>query len=372
MNVRWIQEQKGALAGKVVLVRSGLNVPVENGVVINDFRIRKALPTLQFLHEEGAKIIVVAHIGREQDETLKPVATELEKHLPITFVQTRDTLNITAMHNGDIVLLENMRQDPREVANDDSFALELVRDVDIFVQDAFAVCHRQHTSIVGIPKLIPSFGGLLLHDEITALTSALNPQHPALCILGGAKFSTKEPLIKKFLATYDDVFVGGALQNEILAARGFVVGKSVVEDGRVPEDILHNDALRDAIDVVAMAPDETARTVRVGAVAPDEMIVDIGEETIAAIAADIGKYKSILWNGPMGWYEKGYDAATAALAHAIADTDAYSIVGGGDTVAVIQKEHLEDKFDFVSTGGGAMLEFLLNKSLPGIDALTEN
>lgn len=371
MSVRWVSEEKGMLAGKVVLVRSGLNVPITDGVVSNDFRIRKALPTLQFLHDEGARVVIIAHIGREPHETLRPVASELRKYLPITF-STRSDLNINAMENGDIVLLENLRQDVREAVNDATFAAELTKGVDIFVQDAFAVCHREHTSIVGIPTYVPSFGGLLLRDEIEALTLALDPEHPALCILGGAKFSTKEPLIKSFLSTYDTVFVGGALQNEILAARGLAVGTSVIEDGKVSAAILSNNALHTIEDVVVAQPDGIVRTLSVSDVPDNGSIVDIGEKTIQALADEVSTYKTILWNGPLGWYERGFTAATIALAHAVANTGARTILGGGDTIAVVQKEGLEERFDFVSTGGGAMLEFLLNKTLPGIEALKRN
>lgn len=367
MSIEWIDEVSD-LAGKVVLLRAGLNVPMQEGEVVNDFRIRKALPTLRCLQEQGAKTVVIAHIGRDPEETLAPVAEALSEHIPATFA-TLDSLDTAAMGEGDIVVLENLRQDAREVDNDETFAKELAARADIFVQDAFSVCHREHASIVGIPKWIPSYGGLLLRAETSVLTRALRPHHPALFILGGAKFKTKEPLIKKFLDVYDTVFIGGALQNEVLAARGYAVGASVIEDGEIPSDMLLNDALLPVHDVV-VEREGGSTTVPVESVQPNDIIVDIGEHTIRDLIATLPKYKTILWNGPLGWYEKGFSHATKAVARAIAaQQDIDSTVGGGDTVAVVQGEGLEDEFEFVSTGGGAMLEFLLNGTLPGLEAL---
>lgn len=369
MTVTWIDEVPD-LAGKVVLVRAGLNVPMHNNEVVNDFRIRKALPTLRCLHEQGAKTVVLAHVGRDPSETLAPVAEALNEHIPTTFA-TRELLDTANMREGDIVLLENLRQDEREVTNDVAFAQELAALGDLFVQDAFSVCHREHASIVGIPQHIPSYGGLLLKAETTVLIRALDPEHPALFVLGGAKFKTKEPLIKKFLDIYDTVFIGGALQNEVLAARGYNVGASVIEDGEISSEMLLSDALLPVGDVV-VEREGSSTTVAIDTVEPGDVIVDIGAHTIHDLAQSISKYKTILWNGPLGWYEKGFDNATITLARAIASQQETSaIIGGGDTVAVVQEEGLEDEFEFVSTGGGAMLSFLLEKTLPGIAVLDD-
>lgn len=361
-------DQHRNLSGKVVLVRAGLNAPMRNGVVVNDFRIKRALPTLRFLQEQGAKTIVIAHIGREGNETLKPVADVLATLLPQVSFSTRENCVVESLKEGDIRVLENLRQDAREVENDDSFALELAGLADVFVQDAFSVCHRSHASVVGIPKHIDSYGGLLLKAEVEVLTRALNPEHPALFVLGGAKFETKEPLIRKFLDTYDAVFVGGALQNEVLAARGYEVGESVIEDGIVSEDILNNPKLLLVTDVVVDRKGN-ATTVSIEDIRPEDVIVDVGGETINKLGETVSKYKSILWNGPLGWYERGFSGATISLATATAHSDTESILGGGDTVAVVQQERLEDAFDFISTGGGAMLEFLQKGNLPGIEVL---
>ncbi|PCI89591.1 phosphoglycerate kinase [Candidatus Kaiserbacteria bacterium] len=367
MNISWLDDTVD-VAGKVVLVRAGLNVPIQDGIVQNDFRIRKALPTLEFLRERGAKIVVIAHIGRERNETLEPVARALNEYIPTTFVQ-RETLDASALVAGEVVLVENMRTDVREIENDDVFAKEIAEIADLFVQDAFAVLHREHASIIGVPKYLPSYGGLLLREEINALTHAQSPKHPALFILGGAKFATKEPLIRKYLEAYDSVFVGGALANEFLAAQGVAVGVSVIEDGKVPADILENTKIAPVTDVV-VASEGGGITKSIHEVALDEKIVDIGPDTMKELISTLPQYKSIVWNGPFGWYEGGYDKATVALAQALARTDAHIIIGGGDTVAIVQQEGLENEFDFVSTGGGAMLEFLLKGTLPGLEALS--
>lgn len=363
----WIDTQHNLL-GKVVLLRAGLNTPLKDGVVRNDFRIRKALPTLRFLHEQGAKTIVIAHIGREENETLAPVAAALNEYIPTSFT-TRDRLAVEDMKEGEIVLLENLRQDPCEAMNDDTLAQELATLADIFVQDAFSVCHREHASIVGIPKYIESYGGLLLKAEVSVLEHALTPEHPALFVLGGAKFATKEPLIQKFLDIYDDVLIVGALQNEVLAARGHTIGLSRIEDGAISTDILNNKKIFSISDVIVERADGTSATVSVKDVSDTDTIVDIGEASVSRVTKQLGNYSMVLWNGPFGWYEKGYDAATKNFAYALADSGVHTVIGGGDTVAVIQKEGLENKFEFISTGGGAMLQFLLNKTLPGLEAL---
>ncbi len=363
-------DQRNDLVGKIVLVRAGLNTPMQDGEVADDFRIHRALPTLRFLQEQGAKTIIIAHVGRDESESLLPVADVLNTLLPVGFT-TREQLDISKMDDGDMVLLENLRQDPREIANDESFAKELASLADIFVQDAFSVCHREHASIVGIPKHIDSYAGFLLDAEVQVLSSALEPKHPALFVLGGAKFATKEPLIRKFIEVYDTVFVGGALQNEILAAKGNAVGASVIEDGVIAKDILESESVYEVTDVVVEHEDTFSSTVAIDDVRDTDVIVDIGKETIDALIETLPTYKTIVWNGPLGWYEKGFDAATVRLAHAAVECEAEVIVGGGDTVAVIQKEGLEDDFDFVSTGGGAMLKFLQDGTLPGIEVLRD-
>jgi len=362
------------LKGKKVLLRAGLNSPVENGVVADDFRIRKARKTIEFLSGNGARVIVISHIGREKEETLRPVADVLKVYIPnLIFVQEgvgeHARTVISGMNDGDVVLLENLRQSDGEVSNSEVFARELAGLAEIYVNDAFSVCHRKHASIVGVPKLLPSYSGLLLEDEIEHLSIALNPPSPSFAVIGGAKFDTKESLIKKLIDVYDRVFVGGALANNIFLAKGFEVGLSLVSDSRSSEDILLNKKVIAPPDVVAEDEFGNSRVARADGVKRDEKIVDVGPDSIQSIVPFIKNAKLILWNGPMGRYEDGFDEWTRALAREIAESDAKTIVGGGDTLGAIQKEGLEDKFTFISTGGGAMLQYLTDGTLPGVNAL---
>jgi phosphoglycerate kinase len=366
---------KEELKGKHVLLRTDLNVPIEKGKVINDFRIQRALGTIKYLSKHGAKTVVISHVGRNLDETLEPVAKILNESLS-NFAYVKDTIGRKAkaatgdiMQNGDIVLLENLRRDEREKSNDEGFAETISHFGEIFVSDAFAVSHREHASIVGIPIFLPSYGGLLMQDEIEHLSIALKPPSPSLAVLGGAKFETKEPLIEKLSEFYDNVFIGGALANDIFLAKGFEIGRSLVSDKRPSDEILFHKKVIAPADVTAQRLDGQAHIALPYEVKNDEKIVDVGPESIKEIAPLIKRAKFILWNGPMGLYEGGFDEWTRELAKEIAKSDAQSIVGGGDTLATIQDENLEEKFSFISTGGGAMLEYLLNGSLVGLDAL---
>lgn len=361
-----------ALRGKRVLVRVDFNVPIQNGIIVDDFRIQRTLPTIQFLRKHGAMVRIIAHIGREQHETLRPVASYLQTVLPnerVVFAQLHDGVD-----DVPIVVYENVRHDAREKENDPTFAKELAQCGDIFVQDAFAVCHRTQASVTALPALLPSYAGLLLQEEIANLQHARTPNHPSLAVLGGAKFETKEPLIREFLNTHTQVFVGGALANEMLVARGFSVGASRVEDGKVPADILSHPHLLPITDVVVQNSVGIVRVAEVSDVAPDDVIVDIGPSTATALAAIAHAAKSVVWNGPLGWYEKGFVDASHTLARALHESNkggvcrSHIVVGGGDTVALLQQE-TKDACTFVSTGGGAMLDFLLEGTLPGIDAL---
>ena len=363
------------LAGKYVIVRAGLDVPLDaHGDVADLFRVERATQTLLFLREHGAKIIVLSHIGRDPSTTNEPVARALKAHLPVFYVP--DILGAqaqgarTAMKPGDVLLLENLRTDPREVANDPTFAQELAGLGDIYVDDAFSVAHRAHASIVGIPALIPSYAGILMREEIERLAQARAPISPSVAILGGAKFETKEPLIKLLLETYDHVFVAGALANDIFKARGLSVGISLISEGVPAPEILNHPKLMVPTDVTVERPDHQAHVKKVGEVAADERIVDMGPDSLALIAPLVAGAKSVLWNGPTGMFEHGYGAWTQRVAEIVALSEATSIIGGGDTIAAIEEAHVPvGTHTFLSTGGGAMLEYLLKGSLPGIEAL---
>jgi len=361
------------LYGMRVIVRASLDVPMHNGVVQNEFRVTRAIPTIAYLIERGARVIIITHLGRNPENSTLPLIASLEKHIPVTHVPGvvgEDVYGRVAhMKEGSAILLENLRSLPGEEGNDPVLAETLASYADFYVNDAFAVSHRAHASIVGVPKHLPSFAGITFMEELTELTKALTPEHPSLFILGGAKYETKEPLIEAYAETYTHSFIGGALANDFLKAKGFEVGASLVSPVDLRENpIVEKENILIPTDVVAVK-DDVYRTIGVEEVSPDEKILDVGPQTIETLAPYIREAKTILWNGPLGNYEDGYGDATKACAELIAQSDAFSIVGGGDTVAAIEALGLGESFGFLSTAGGAMLEFLEKKTLPGIEAL---
>ncbi len=363
------------LYGMRVIVRTSLDVPIHDGVVQNEFRVVRAIPTISYLIERGARVIIITHVGRNPVNSTKPLASTLQKHIPVTYVPgvigEEVYGRIAHMKEGSAILLENLRSLKGEEVNDDALAQTLASYADFYVNDAFAVSHRAHASIVGIPKYIPSFAGITFMEELTELRKALTPEHPSFFILGGAKYETKEPLIKAYAETYTHSFIGGALANDFLKAKGYEVGKSLVSPVDLSANpILQKDNILIPMDVVSV-DGELQRTVSVDEVSPHEKILDVGPKTIEMIAPYIENAKTILWNGPLGNYEEGYGDATKACAELIAQSKAFSIVGGGDTVAAIESIGLGASFGFLSTAGGAMLEFLEKQTLPGIDALSK-
>ena len=363
------------LRGKYVVLRSSLNLPVQDGVVQNEYRLVKALPTLRYLHEAGAKIIVIGHIGRKPEETLKPVFKALEKHLPAqwggTIGSTECMERRALMQDGDILMLENTRQDARDAANDPAYASEMASLGEVFVNDAFAVAHREQASVTGIAAHLPSYAGLTLLQEIQKLSAVMKPTSPSLFILGGAKFDTKMPLVEKYLDLYNHIFIGGALVNDVLKAKGYEVGKSLLSDTSLEgAEFLDNPKLLLPVDLVVDGGAAGKRTCELDQVQPEEAILDAGPKTVAMLREYINTAATILWNGPFGNYEGGYIEATEAVAKLIAESDAQSVVGGGDTVAAIEKLGINDQFTHVSIGGGAMLQFLEDGTLPVIKALS--
>ena len=363
-----------------VLVRAALNVPIANGKVANTFRLRSALPTIEYLRSKHARVILIGHLGEKGTETLAPVCEALQQFVPrLTFCAASTgpeaRAAVRAMSAGDVLMLENLRRNKGETGNDTKFAAELAELADVFVMDAFDVCHREHASVVSVPELLPSYAGLLVEEEVKHLTRALTPGTPSLAIIGGAKFSTKEPVLNRLLEVYTRVFVGGALANDFMRASGKGVGKSLIStdaDDRAIRVLLASPRLMLPLDeiVAPMGAERTAgRTVSIDAVPAGEAILDDGPKTVDALAKLSLGAKTILWNGPLGNYEHGFVDATEGLAKAIAKSDAYSILGGGDTVAAVEKLGLSDKFSFISTGGGAMLDFLATGTLPGLKAL---
>lgn len=361
-----------------VLVRAALNVPVADGSVANAYRLRRAVPTLRLLSERGARVIVISHLGEKGTETLAPVAETLATLLPRVrfFPETigpRAREAVRTLLPGEILVLENLRRHPGEANNDPAFARELASLADVFVEDSFDTCHRPHASIIGVPKLLPAYAGDLLTEEVVALNSARMPSNPSLAVIGGAKFSTKEPVLTTLLGRYNNVAIGGALANDFIAALGHSVGKSLVSstDMAPMRALLQHPRLVLPTDVIVSTSSSksTGRIAAITDVRADESILDIGP-TSAARIADLAKIaKHILWNGPLGNYENGFVDATDTIARAIAASGAHSVVGGGDTIASIEKLGLFSQFSFVSTGGGAMLDYLAKGTLPGIDAL---
>lgn len=365
--------EAGDLRGKRVVVRASLNVPIVNGKVSNLYRVNRALPTLRYLAESGARTIVVAHIGRTPEETLKPVFNELEKFLPIQWggvigseeFATRAGL----LGNGEFLLAENLRNDAREKANDIDLAMEIATYADIYVNDAFANVHREHASMSALATVLPAYAGLNLTEEIENLQKVMVPQSPSLFLLGGAKFETKMPLVEKYLTVYDHVFISGALMNDIFKAKGYEVGQSLVSDVSLAgASFLNDKKLILPIDVVVDGPDGV-KIKSPQNVLPEEKIMDCGPATVEMLSKYITDAKTILWNGPFGNYEGGFVDATEATVKMLAEADAFSVVGGGDTVAAIEKLGLNNKLGFVSTGGGAMLSFLEKGTTPVIELL---
>ncbi|MDB5244443.1 MAG: Phosphoglycerate kinase [Parcubacteria group bacterium] len=362
-----------------VLVRAGLNAPIEHGRVANDYRLRRALPTLMYLSNIGARVIVISHIGEEGTETLAPIAAALGSLISnVTFfpesigLHVRDA--IRNMAPGHILVLENLRRNPGEVGNDEAFAKELASLADFFIQDAFDTCHRKHASIVGVPQFLPSYMGLLVEEEIAELNGALRPTAPSLAVIGGAKFSTKEPVLTALLKKYDHVFVGGALANDFTKASGVEVGRSLVsnaDQAGITKLLTHPRLVIPVDFLVAMGEErrDQARVALPGDIHPNEIILDHGPGTAALLQELAVHAKTVLWNGPVGKYENGFTDGTNAFARAVATSSARSVIGGGDTIAAIEQLGLLSKFSFVSTGGGSMLDFLAKGTLPGIEVL---
>lgn len=305
------------LGGKRVIVRVDWNVPLDyrsgQAVVVDDFRIRKSLPTLEYLKNAGAKIIIASH--------LEPAGASLAP--------------FGGYVSSDMKILGNLRNNPGEAANSPEFAAELASLADIYVNEAFSVSHREHASIVGVPKLLPSFAGLRFVEEVEELSKAFNPPHPFLLILGGAKLETKLSLVEKFLDIADSIFIGGVMAKTASESTFATNSKVIFPAG----------------DIAAL---------------------DSNEETLVMLKEKVKKSSLVIWNGPLGKYEDGYKKGTLSLAKIIAESGKESIVGGGDTLAAINELNILDKFSFVSTGGGAMLDFLATGTLPGIEALNNS
>lgn len=379
--MKYIDEiPKGELKGKRVFLRTSLNLPIlPDGTVGDIFRLKRGLPTIQYLVKCGARVVIAGYLGRKGD-TMRPVAEALIRlapDIPIRFFGTsfaQAQSEVSGLKNGECLVLESTRRDSGEESNNSEFTKLLAGLADIFVTDAFAEAHRNYASNVGLAKLLPAYAGFLMRDEVAQLTEALHPPRPSLAIVGGAKFETKDPIIRSFLQTYDHVSVVGAIANDCLRGRGFPVGRSRISEHAPAKEVCENPHLIVPADVTAERSDKQAFVKKPQEVLPDDKIVDIGPDTVAALAPYIRDAKFITWNGPTGIFEEGYVSYTHAIAELIAKRveqgGMHSVIGGGDTIAALKESGIpEEKLGFFSTGGGAMLEFLLKGTLPGIEAL---
>ncbi len=379
------------LAGKKVLIRQDLNVPVKDGVVTSDLRIRASLPTIQHCVNAGARLMIMSHLGRPTEGclddlySLQPIAdclsTLLGKEIPLVCDYLDNSPELT---NGDVVLLENVRFNPGEKSNDETLSRRYASLCDIYVMDAFGTAHRAQASTYGVGHFAPiACAGPLLAAELEALAQALdNPEHPVAAIVGGSKVSTKLTVLDALSKTVDQLIPGGGIANTFIAAAGYEVGKSLIETELIPEAKRLLSAARAAGKEIPIPTDvvcgkefseQAQATVKlVDEVADDDMIFDIGPQTAARFAEMMHSASTIVWNGPVGVFEfDQFGEGTRKLAQAIAASSAFSIAGGGDTLAALDKYGISDQISYVSTGGGAFLEFLEGKQLPAVVVLEQ-
>ncbi len=385
------------VAGKRVLVRADLNVPVQDGRVTDATRIDRLAPTVRELVGKKAKVILLSHFGRPKGrdlkESLAPLVPAIAERLGVAVAFAEDCVGpdaetaVAAMKDGEVLLLENLRFHKGEEKNEPDFAAGLAKLGDLYVDDAFSAAHRAHASISGIPAILPAYAGRGMEAELTALDKALgNPVHPVAAIVGGAKISTKLDLLSNLVGKVDLLILGGGMANTFLAARGARIGKSLVEadmldKAREIEATAKSKGCAivlpvDALVAEKFGPGQTAETVPADAIPDDRMMLDIGPASVANIEAKLKSCRTIVWNGPMGAFEiPPFDSGTVAVAKAVAaltkDGTLISIGGGGDTVAALAAAGVEDDFTYISTAGGAFLEWMEGKVLPGVVPLTQ-
>ncbi len=371
-------------------MREDLNVPMSKGAITDDSRIRAAIPTLQHLAQRGAMVIVMSHLGRpkgvEPALSLRPVGMQLARLLEHEVLFAEDCVGEPArtavgkLQNGQVLLLENVRFHPEDEANDPDFARRLASLGEIFVNDAFGSSHRAHASVVGVAAFLPAFAGELMEEELTALHQALdNPRRPMLAVVGGAKVSTKVGVLRHLLARVDALVVGGAMANTFFKARGYPTGAGLVEDSALPVAAeVAQEAGRKLllpVDLVCARRMEAGQPLRImdaDAVEDGWMALDIGPKSVALFSERLHGAGAIVWNGPMGVAEiRDFSDGTRAIGEAIATSGGYTLVGGGDTVAAVDSLGLAGRFSHVSTGGGATLEYLEGKELPGVAILKD-
>jgi phosphoglycerate kinase len=382
------------VAGKRVFVRVDFNVPLENGRITDDTRIRETLPTIKYLIDKGAKVILASHLGRPkgqvvEDMRLKPVAARLSELLGKPVAKADEAIGddvnakVAALHNGDVLLLENVRFYPGEEKNDPELAKAFAELADLYVNDAFGAAHRAHASTEGIAHYLPAVAGLLMEKELDVLGKALNnPERPFTAIIGGAKVKDKIDVINNLLNIADNVIIGGGLSYTFLKAQGYEIGKSLVDNEKLDLALGFINKAKEKgvnfllpVDVVVadkFGADANTKVVPIDAIPADWEGIDIGPKTRELYAKTIAESKLVVWNGPMGVFEiEPFSHGTRAVAEACAAAPGYTVIGGGDSAAAVEKFHLGDKMDHISTGGGASLEFMEGKALPGVVALND-
>jgi phosphoglycerate kinase len=381
-----------ALSGRRLFLRVDFNVPLDGGRVTDSTRIAETIPTVRAAIEAGARVVCASHLGKPKGKrdaklSLAPIASEFAALLgkPVRFADDCIGPEVealaSALQDGDVLLLENLRFHAGEESNDPAFARDLAKLADVYVDDAFGAAHRAHASIVGVPALLPEKGaGLLLEREVRALSRLLEPERPFAAILGGAKISGKIDTLRALAHRADALLIGGGMANHFVRAIGLSVGRSLLEEDKVPVareilDTCKKEGKTVALPsdfVVAKSPDDAAgaRTVGIASIPADAMALDVGQKTVEQFERLLAPVRTIFWNGPMGVFEKPpFDRGTMALAMLLAESEAFTVVGGGESVAAVNAAGLASRFGHVSTGGGASLEYLTNGALPGIDAL---
>ncbi len=378
------------LAGKRALVRVDFNVPLKNGAITDDTRIRGALPTISHILAQGGSVVLMSHLGRpkgiDPTQSLQPIAARLAELLgaPVAFaadcVGEAVETQARALKPGGVLLLENLRFHKEEEKNDPDFAKQLAKLGDVYVLDAFGSAHRAHASVEAVAHFLPAAAGLLMEKEINFLGKVIsNPERPLVAILGGAKISDKLPVIQNLAPMVDKLLIGGGMANTFLKAQGYELGGSLVEPDVLAQarDLLASCSgkLMLPIDMMiadAFKPNANAHVASIGQITPGWLALDIGPRTIEQYRRVIADARMVVWNGPMGVFEMPrFATGTNAVAHAVADSGAISVIGGGDSVAAIEAAGLADKVSHISTGGGASLEFLEGKMLPGVAVLPD-
>lgn len=362
------------LAGKRAIVLVDLNEPMKDGSFEDDFRIKQSLKTISFLLERGVKILLISHFGSEENLSIEPVISYLNNFFPTVFAKDlNEAEKKLAEEQAKVVLLENIRMFDGEKENSEILAEKIAKLGDFYVNEGFSVSHRAHASVVGISKFLPSYAGLNFKEEVKHLSMVFNPPTPFILVLAGKKAGTKIPLLKNFIDLADQVFIGGALANDFLKAKGYNIGDSVFsKDVVIDKEWLDNEKIILPSDCTAFFKDQKLENIKIEEVKEGYKILDVGKDFCDKFSEASKKAKFIVWNGSMGFWEGGFEDGTKSFARSILKSGAFSIVGGGDTVSALSEMQIREKFSFVSTGGGAMLDFLCDGKLPGIDALEES